>query len=139
MKPPPPPSMPTSTSPPLPPPITTSVLPPMPTSTPPSFYLPFNLVHRSIPDTTYQLKQSSQPWRNDRPSLNKIQSNIEQPSQCSSKFVSNQPQIQWPIHVQGIKSKEDFTQKWMGKRISNWPSRDPRMYNRNTALVSELF
>jgi len=118
--------------------------------------LPFNLVQQSIPGVTNQLEQSSQPWRKDRHSLNKIQLNLEQPSQCSSKFVSNQPQIQWPVQVQGIKSKEDFTPKWKGRKISNWPSRDPGIYNQNSrpagtlnqgsrigpeesALVSELF
>lgn len=168
MKPPTPQSMSTSTQPPLPPPmklpphpfVPTSTLPPlpppMPTSTPLPFILPFNLVQQSIPNVKYHLEQSLQPWKKYRPSFNKIHLNIEHPSQCYSTFVSNQPQIQWPIHVQGIKSKEDFTPKWKGRRISNWPSRDPRIYNRNSrpaatfnqgsrigpeesALVSELF
>ncbi|KAL4153322.1 hypothetical protein QTP88_001155 [Uroleucon formosanum] len=140
-------------------PLLLSLPPPMPTSTPPSLLspmkrpkpplllpplpppmsppMPFDMVQQSVPDVAYQWKQPSRPWKNNISSFNENQWNKEQFDQCFSNIKHNQPQIQWPIHVQRIQSNEGFKPKWKGL-ISNWPSRDPRIFNQNSRMVGIL-
>lgn len=90
--------------------------------------MPFDFDQQSVPDVTNQWEQPPQMWS---PTFNDRQWNVEQseqwkhpnqwePEQSDSNFVHNQPQLQWPQHVQRSQSPGDFRPNWK-RGMNNWP------------------
>lgn len=90
--------------------------------------IPFDFDQQSVPDVTNQWEQPPQMWNS---TFNDRQWNVEQSDQwkhpnqweqeqSDSNFVHNQPQLQWPQHVQRSQSPGDFRPNWK-RGINNWP------------------
>lgn len=100
--------------------------------------LPMHFYQQNVPYVTYQWKQTSQSWSNDKPNFNENQWNIKQSDQWKhpkqweqdqrfSNIVHNNPYSLQPQHSQRIQPKEDFMPK-CERRINIWASRDPRNF-----------